>query len=188
MTNLIKINCNSRIVTIDSKNIGISEENNIDILKIELDEEKITENTTAYLEIEFPDGSKKFTEMNKISSTTAELQVKNSLLKQEGYLKLELVLRNKDKTVFKSKIFKMIVEQAINAAETIEEDYPCVLDRLEDLEKKVNDMQFDTFNYDILQNKPKINNVELNGNKELSELGFIEMTNSEIERLLEMED
>lgn len=49
-------------------------------------------------------------------------------------------------------------------------------------------MQFDTFNYDNLQNKPQINQVELDGNKELSELGLKEMTNSEIEKLLEMED
>ncbi len=40
------------------------------------------------------------------------------------------------------------------------------------------------FNYDNLQNKPQINQVELDGNKELSELGLKEMTNSEIEKLL----
>ena len=167
MINTIKINCENRFYSHKDKDfIGVSNENEVEKLRIELDEEKIIENTIPYLEIE----------------------IKNSLLKQEGCLKLQFVLINNDNTVFKSEIFELKVLEAINATENLEDDYPGILTRIDELEKKVDNMQFDTFNYDNLQNKPQINQVELDGNKELSELGLKEMTNSEIEKLLEMED
>lgn len=189
MINTIQINCETRYCTHKDKDfIGVSGENEIEKLIIKLDEEKITENTTPYLEIEFPDTTKKLIELNRISDNEAELIVKNSLLKQEGFLKLEIVLINNDYTTFKSEIFELKVLEAINATEVLEEEYPNILDRIDKLEKKVDNIQFDTFNYNNLQNKPQINQVELNGNKELSELGLKEMTNSEIEKILEMED
>lgn len=40
-------------------------------------------------------------------------------------------------------------------------------------------------NYKKLKNKPSINSVELIDNKTFEELGIIELTNSELERLLE---
>lgn len=40
-------------------------------------------------------------------------------------------------------------------------------------------------NYRKLKNKPSINSVELIDNKTFEELGIIELTNSELERLLE---
>ena len=189
MVNTIKINCENRFYSHKDKDfIGVSNENEVEKLRIELDEEKIIENTIPYLEIEFPDMTKKIIQMNRISNTIAEIEIKNSLLSKEGCLKLQFVLINNDNTVFKSEIFELKVLEAINATENLEDDYPGILTRIDELEKKVDNMQFDTFNYDNLQNKPQINQVELDGNKELSELGLKEMTNSEIEKLLEMED
>lgn len=189
MINTININYEHRFVTHKDKDfIGVSNENEVEKLRIELDEEKITESTTPYLEVEFPDGNKRSATMNRISNTTAELIVKNSLLKQEGFLKLELVLVDNSAIVFKSKTFKLEVLEAINATENLEDDYPGILTRIDELEKKIDNMQFDTFNYENLKNKPQINQIELTGNKELSELGLIEMTNSEIEKILEIED
>jgi len=189
MINTIKINCENRFYSHKDKDfIGVSNENEVEKLRIELDEEKIIEDTIPYLEIEFPDMTKKIIQMNRKSDTEAEIEIKNSLLKQEGCLKLQFVLINNDNTVFKSEIFELKVLEAINATENLEDDYPGILTRIDELEKKVDNMQFDTFNYDNLQNKPQINQVELDGNKELSELGLKEMTNSEIEKLLEMED
>ena len=40
-------------------------------------------------------------------------------------------------------------------------------------------------NYKKLKNKPSINSVELIDNKTFEELGIVELTNSELERLLE---
>ena len=40
-------------------------------------------------------------------------------------------------------------------------------------------------NYRKLKNKPSINSVELIDNKTFEELGIVELTNSELERLLE---
>lgn len=189
MINTININCEHRFVTHKDKDfLGVSNENKVEKLRIELNEEKITENTTPYLEIAFPDNSKKNIQMNRISDTIAEIEIKNSLLTQEGCLKLQFILINNDNTVFKSEIFELKVLEAINATENLEDDYPGILTRIDELEKKVNNMQFDTFNYENLKNKPQINQIELSGNKELSELGLIEMTNSEIEKILEMED
>lgn len=39
-------------------------------------------------------------------------------------------------------------------------------------------------NYDDIQNKPQIQNVELQGNKTFEELGASSLTNSELEQLL----
>lgn len=124
--------------------------------------------------------------MNKLSEIEAEITIKNSLLKQEGNLKFQFVLVDSN-AIFKSEIFGLRVLKAINAAESIEDEYPTIFNRLEELEVKVNNMQFDTFNYTNLQNKPQINEIELNGNKTLEELGIIELTNSEIESLIEKE-
>lgn len=41
-----------------------------------------------------------------------------------------------------------------------------------------------TTDYDALQNRPKINNVTLTGNKDFGDLGLESLTNSDIEALL----
>lgn len=43
----------------------------------------------------------------------------------------------------------------------------------------------ETKDYEELENKPKINSVELVGNKQLSEVGIEKITNAEIFNLLE---
>ena len=40
-----------------------------------------------------------------------------------------------------------------------------------------------TNNYDVLVNKPRINDVELRGNKTFDELGMIECSNKDIEEM-----
>ena len=40
--------------------------------------------------------------------------------------------------------------------------------------------------YEYLKNKPKIENIELNGNKTFNDLGIHSLTNMEIEKLLNL--
>lgn len=134
MTNTIQINCENRFYSHKDKDfIGVSNENEIEKLRIELDEEKITEDTTPYLDVEFPDNSKKIIKMNRLSDAEAEIEIKSSLLTQEGCLKLQFVLISNNSTVFKSEIFELKVLEAINATETLEEDYPNVFKDIENI-------------------------------------------------------
>lgn len=142
MKNTIMINVEHKaIIHKDSREIGISNENNIDSLNIKLDKDIIKDNSTLFLEIEFPDETKKFIEMDKVSTSEAEIVIKNSLLKQEGYLNLQFVVRSENNTVFKSEIFKLHVKKAINATESIEDEYPNVLDELENLKLRVKNIE-----------------------------------------------
>jgi len=57
-----------------------------------------------------------------------------------------------------------------------------------DIELETDTIEVVTSDYERLQNLPSINNVPLIGNKQLQELGISELSNSEIEELLERED
>lgn len=57
-----------------------------------------------------------------------------------------------------------------------------------DIELETDTIEVVTSDYEKLQNLPSINNVPLIGNKQLQELGISELSNSEIEELLERED
>ena len=56
-----------------------------------------------------------------------------------------------------------------------------------DIELETDTIEVVTSDYERLQNLPSINNVPLTGNKQLQELGISELSNSEIEELLERE-
>ena len=167
MINTIKINCENRFVVHKDKDfIGVSNENDVEKIRIELDEERITEDTIPFLEVELPDTTNiPPIEMNKISDTEAEVEVKNSLLKQEGMLKLEFVLISKsnNKTVFKSEIFKLEVKEALNVIETIEEDYPTIIQEVEALREQINDLKEKVENlggFDLAELELKLEELE----------------------------
>lgn len=170
MTNTIQINCEQRFITHKDKDfIGVSGENDVETLKIVLDEEKIIENIKPYLEIEFPDNTKGSINMNKVSDTEAEIKVKNSLLKQEGCLKLEFVLVSKDTTVFKSEIFKLKVLEAINATETLEEDYPNVFQDIEEMKKDIEKLK-ENGGADLTEILKDINNLKVSEEEQNKEI------------------
>lgn len=174
MTNTIQINCEHRFITHKDKDfIGISGENNIETLKIELDEERITENITPYLEVEFPDNTKGIIKMNKFSDTEAEIGIKNSLLKQEGCLKLEFVLVSKDTTVFKSVIFELKVLEAINATETLEEDYPNVFQDIEEMRKDIEKLK-ENGRADLTEILADINNLKVSEEQQNNKITLLE--------------
>lgn len=167
MINTIQINCENRfIIHKDKEFIGVSNENDVEKIKIQLDEERITKDTVLYLEVEFPDATKiPPIKMNRISNTEAEIEVKNSLLKQEGMLKLEIVLINKsnNKTVFKSEIFELEVKEALNVMETTEIDYPTVSQEIEALREQINDLKEKVENlggFDLSEIQTKIEELE----------------------------
>lgn len=161
MINLIKIGTNSRTPIVERKKIGITAENDIEKLQFILDKELITENTIPQLEVEFPDLEKKIIRLNRVSDTTAEIKVKNSLLKQEGNLKMQFVLNAEDKVVFKSDVFTMYVKEAINAEKTIEEEYPTIMQEVQEIKKglnsKVDKNTFDTYK---TENDKKVGDLE----------------------------
>lgn len=132
---------NKELKEYDSRILGISGENEQEVLIFTYEDEFI--DGTCYLELEFPNGDKGFIELEKhVDNECYKLEVKNSLLKNEGLIKMQLKIVQ-DTAVWKSKGFEMYVLEAINATESIEEDYPdfvsTTIAQLEELEKNKQD-------------------------------------------------
>lgn len=112
-----------KVYTRNSDILGIFGENNYETLCFGFYDNFIDGN--AILEFEFPDGEKKFIELEKdVEESFYKILVKSSLLSQEGEIKLELKIVNENEVIYKTRIFTMQVLQAINATSTFEEDYP----------------------------------------------------------------
>lgn len=140
----------------DNHVLGISGENEQETLIFLFEDEFV--DGTGYLEIEFPSGccnKKRSIELEKDSENECyKLEVKNSLLRFEGTLKMQLKIVDKT-AVWKSVVFEMLVDEAINATESIEDDYPDLVKWLktrlqeieegfEQLDKKVNEIKIPT--------------------------------------------
>lgn len=130
MINNIIISKKSRmVIKKDSRLIGISGENLQETLIFNIDEPI---DGTAVVEILFPDNTKGFIELSK-TERGYELPIKSNLLKQQGYISMQLRILQNNQEVFKSMITEFEVERAINATETIPDQYPTWLDNLETL-------------------------------------------------------
>lgn len=85
----------------------------------------------AWLEIEKETGKKGYIQMTK-ENETYTLEIKSSLLNQAGYIYMQLRITQDENVngipVFKSKKFYVEVLNAINATATIEDDYPNIID------------------------------------------------------------
>lgn len=114
---------NREIYRRNSDILGIGGENNYETLCFGFYDDFI--DGDAILEFEFPDGQKKFIELEKdIEEKFYKILIKSSLLQQEGDIKLELKIINENEIIYKTKIFIMKVLEAINATATFEDDYP----------------------------------------------------------------
>lgn len=124
---------NKEVSKIDSRVLGVSGENKQQILVFTIDEGFI--DGTAYLELILPTNdccdSKKYSiELEKnVENKCYKLEVKRSLLKHEGVVKMQLKVISNGVEVYKTTIFDMNVLEAINAVESIEEDYPCFVEQ-----------------------------------------------------------
>jgi len=130
------------IESIDDNVLGVSGENKQQILVFKIEEEFL--NGKAYLEILLPNSNdccrKKYSiELEKDTENECyKLEVKRSLLKYDGTVKMQLKIIENSVEIYKTKIFEMFVLEAINAVESIEEDYGDLVSRLE---IKVNDLE-----------------------------------------------
>lgn len=136
-----------KIGHIDNCDLGISGENEQETLIFSFEDGFV--DGTCYLELEFENGKKGSIELKKVDETY-QLEVKNSLLTHKGTVKMQLKIVQKT-AVWKSVVFEMHVLEAINAAETIEEQYPNWVDgmtiRISELEEgmKQIDKKIDDF-------------------------------------------
>lgn len=130
----------NRVVNLSQRFLGINGENNYEILQIELYERLITEEAEPILEILFPDNTKKNIVMTRVNETAAEIEIKSSLLSQSGVLDMQFTLYAKNDVIFKSKIFKVEVEEAINSTTTIEDDYPTIINEIVNIKAELNNM------------------------------------------------
>jgi hypothetical protein len=123
----IKVLSNSMII-LDKAVLGISGENLQG--KIIFNFEEFVDGV-AWLEIEKETGEKGYIQMTK-ENETYTLEIKSSLLNQAGYIYMQLRITQDENVngiaVFKSKKFYVEVLNAINATTTIEDDYPSIID------------------------------------------------------------
>lgn len=197
------------VITIDNKTsmvykdvsvLGINNENLQSNIIFKFNNEFV--NGTAWLEFE-RNSDKGYVLMSK-ENDTYTLPIKQSLLSEQGKIYFQLRITQEENVsgipVFKSNKFYLDVKEAINSTTSIKDDYPDILDVLNTKLDKTNikagkNIELDivgkditinasgsasgTSNYEELENKPKINDVELNGNKTLDELGINIPTNSD---------
>ena len=123
----IKVLSNSMII-LDKAVLGISGENLQG--KIIFNFEEFVDGV-AWLEIEKETGEKGYIQMTK-ENETYTLEIKSSLLNQAEYIYMQLRITQDENVngipVFKSKKFYVEVLNAINATATIEDDYPSIID------------------------------------------------------------
>lgn len=120
----------SGMVSFDDKVLGIDGENLQGKIIFYF---KKFKDGVAWLEFEKENGTKKCIQMNKVGETY-ELEIKSSLLSDTSIIYLQLrITENENKNgtpIFKSNKFYMNVLSSINATSTIEDDYPNILDIL----------------------------------------------------------
>ena len=144
MINKIEVYTKSRNVYAERNFLGISGENDVETLEFVLDSAVEGE---AYIELEKLDTSgekqKYFIKLDKKDDSYV-LKVKNSLLDVIQDIKMQLVIRQGDNQVFKSKEFEMQVLTAINATSTIPEQYPTWFEQLEQKVQEIDDKLAET--------------------------------------------
>nr|DAV68478.1 MAG TPA: hypothetical protein [Caudoviricetes sp.] len=144
MINKIKVYTKSRNVYAEKDVLGISGENDVETLEFVLDSAVEGE---AYIELEKLDTSgekqRYFIKLDKKDDSYV-LKVKSSLLDVIQDIKMQLVIRQGDNQVFKSKEFEMQVLTAINATSTIPEQYPTWFEQLEQKVQEIDDKLAET--------------------------------------------
>lgn len=144
MINKIKVYTKSRNVYAEKDVLGISGENDVETLEFVLDS---AVEGQAYIELEKLDTSgekqRYFIKLDKKDDSYV-LKVKSSLLDVIQDIKMQLVIRQGDNQVFKSKEFEMQVLTAINATSTIPEQYPTWFEQLEQKVQEIDDKLAET--------------------------------------------
>lgn len=132
----IKVTDNS-MVYFDDKVLGIDGENLQGKIIFYFENFK---NGVAWLEFEKENGTKKYIPMNKVNETY-EVEIKPSLLSDTSIIYLQLRITEDENEngipVFKSNKFYMNILSSINATSTIEDDYPNILDVLNNKQDKL---------------------------------------------------
>lgn len=153
----IKVSENG-MVSFDDKVLGIDGENLQGKIIFYFKEFK---DGVAWLEFEKEDGTKKCIQMNKVGETY-ELEIKSSLLSDTSIIYLQLrITENENKNgtpIFKSNKFYMNVLSSINATSTIEDDYPNVLDILNN---KADRKYVDNQDKDVLESAKEYANEQV---------------------------
>lgn len=200
---LIYVNPTNGFITKDQSVVGMSGENLQGRIIFTFPYGKFIDGV-AWLE--FERGTEKgYLLMDKVENTY-QLEILSSLLNETGRINFQLrITEEKDEKtpIFKSNIFYLEVKESINATSTIEDDYPNLIDIVNTkigvdnikagknisieqngMDLTINANDEDTKDYDLLSNKPKINNVELTGNLTAKDLGIDTYDDTEIKEEL----
>lgn len=124
MVNNINIYTESRQVYRDKEILGISGENGYETLQFNLDNFIRGQGILEIEKIDKEGNIKKYCIELAKGENCYMLEVKSSLLDVTGDVRMQLVINQENEEIFKSNIFTLKVKEAINAEETILEQYP----------------------------------------------------------------
>lgn len=164
-------------ITANSDVIGKTFENKAVILCFYLTEKMLSKD--FYLDIEKPDGTKFRTQKLTTEDNKINYEVPNSILDISGFMNIEVILQ-KDDVIEKYPSLSFKVEEAINAIETLPEDNPTLLMKMEKVVEIIDtdgdgtkylsddgtykEVSGGSTDYDDLENKPIKRMVSMDGN------------------------
>lgn len=124
-------------ITSNSRVIGKTSENKATILKFHVTDKIATLN--FYLDFQKPDGSKFTTQKLNIVNNIVEYEITNSLLDEDGYLRIEVVLtdNNNLKIIYPTLTFK--IENSINATNELAPENKTLISEIEEVLNKIDD-------------------------------------------------
>ena len=120
-----------------NKIIARQNENNSTAFRIQLLEEMLDK--WIYMEFQKPNGEKVCTTRLEVKNGVAIYDIPNTLTDHEGELSVEIVIRDSDNVVWKSYRKTYLIDDAINAAETIEEANPDFITEAQTLLDEINE-------------------------------------------------
>ncbi len=111
--------------------LGIDDENRSNQLVIKIEDEKLLDKW-AFIEFEVNNTDKYLTQKLNIENGQIIYDIPNGLLK-EGYVKVQVILRDADGFVWKSFVRRFAVSNSINACNNLPDEYPSFINEAQKL-------------------------------------------------------
>lgn len=148
------------------KHIGYVTENKVEILDIIVESETLLAKE-PYIEFQLNNGRKFTTDQLKYDGNHLIYEIPNTLLYENGFLKVQVVLKELKEITWKSSIVSLVVDESILGNEH-------VLDSIDEMNRKLNekvsDSQIDTFVFENLEELRNAINYVYNDKTQLYEL------------------
>lgn len=158
------------------KHIGYVTENKVESLDIIVESEKLLAKE-PYIEFQLNNGRKFTTDQLKYDGNHLIYEIPNTLLYENGFLKVQVVLKEPNEITWKSSVVSLVVDESILGNEH-------VLDSIDEMSRKLNeivtDSKIDTFVFENLEELRNAISYVYNDKTQLYELLSITYEGQEI--------